>query len=99
MMNEKGMLGSILSYAKPCKGKLILFCSLRADFGSRWNCSFCGGLSYYYHVFDESATTEEILFGVDLYCGIYSEGFVSLQSRQHYLIFLHIPYWSLCENE
>ena len=23
-MNEKGMLGSILSYAKPCKGKLIL---------------------------------------------------------------------------
>lgn len=24
MMNEKGMLGSILSYAKPCKGKLIL---------------------------------------------------------------------------
>ena len=63
MMNEKGMLGSILSYAKPCKGKLILsvLCALISVAGGI--VPFAAAYRIIIMFFDESATTEEI-FGV-----------------------------------
>lgn len=71
-MNEKGMLGSILSYAKPCKGKLILsvLCALISVAGGI--VPFAAAYRIIIMFFDESATTEEILF----WGGICIAGFI-----------------------